>query len=160
MLVRKPKNGTGIGLRWSHGCSPPRRGSPRGAWLWIVLRQRHCSWGSRGLAPLDCLHHRGRVGVTLAISTPAQKNRGDFPSKLNYSAMIRVFLNTPPFTMICRRPRRVRRISNKQFKKNLPAVPLRGHEAGIHRIHYDFHDSGVSHIDSCLFLQSQIILNN
>ena len=32
--------------------------------------------GSRGLAPLDCLPHRGREGVTLAISTPAQKLEG------------------------------------------------------------------------------------
>jgi len=39
-------------------------------------------------------------------------------------------------------------------KKILPAVPRRGPEAGLHRIHYDFHGSGVNHIDSCLFLQS------
>jgi hypothetical protein len=39
-----------------------------------------------------------------------------------------------------------RRISNKQFKKNLPAVPRRGPEAGFHRIHYDFHGSGVNPI--------------
>ena len=32
--------------------------------------------GSRGLAPLDCLPHWGREGVTLAISTPAQKLEG------------------------------------------------------------------------------------
>ena len=49
-------------------------------------------------------------------------------------------------------------IWNKQFKKNLPAVPLRDNEAGFHRIHYDFHDSGVTPRDSCLFLQSLIIL--
>ena len=36
------------------------------------------SWGSRGLAPSCCLPHWGREGVTLAISTPAQKTRGDF----------------------------------------------------------------------------------
>jgi hypothetical protein len=62
--------------------SPPLRGSPRGAWLWIVLRQRkersNRSWGSRGLAPLGCLPHWGREGVTLAISTPAQKTRRGF----------------------------------------------------------------------------------
>ena len=40
MVFRKLKEGTGIGERWGHGRSPPRRGSPRGAWLWIVLRQR------------------------------------------------------------------------------------------------------------------------
>ena len=50
-----------------------------------------------------------------------------------------------------------RRISNKQFKKLLPAVPRRGPEAGFHRIHYDFHGSGMNSIDSCLFLQSRII---
>ena len=33
---------------------------------------------SRGLALLGCLPHWGREGVTLAISTPAQKTRGDF----------------------------------------------------------------------------------
>ena len=33
---------------------------------------------SRGLAPLGCLPLWGREGVTLAISTPAQKIRGDF----------------------------------------------------------------------------------
>jgi hypothetical protein len=32
--------------------------------------------GSRGLAPSCCLPHWGREGVTLAISTPAQKTRG------------------------------------------------------------------------------------
>ena len=71
--------------------------------------------------------------------------------------MIRDFFNTPPFTMIAAAPEGSppRRISNKQFKKTLPAVPRRGPEAGFHRIHYDFHGSGVNHIDSCLFLQSQ-----
>ena len=34
-------------------------------------------------------------------------------------------------------------------------MPRRGPEAGFHRIHYDFHGSGVNHIDSCLFLQSK-----
>ena len=51
-----------------------------------------------------------------------------------------------------------RRIGNKQFKKPLPAVPRRGPEAGFHRIHYDFHGSGVNPIDSCLFLQSRFIV--
>ena len=69
--------------------------------------------------------------------------------------MIRDFLNTPPCTMITAAPEGSppRRISNKQFKKNLPAVPRRGPEAGFHRIHHDFHGSGVNPIDSCLFLQ-------
>ena len=44
------------------------------------------------------------------------------------------------------------------FKKNLPAVPRRDNEIEFHRIHYDFHGSGVNHRDSCLFLQSLIIL--
>jgi hypothetical protein len=34
--------------------------------------------GVKGLAPLGCLPLWGREGVTLAISTPAQKTRGDF----------------------------------------------------------------------------------
>ena len=37
-----------------------------------------------------------------------------------------------------------RRISNKQFKKTLPAVPRRGPEAGFHRVHYDFHGLGAN----------------
>ena len=41
----------------------------------------------------------------------------------------------------------------KQFKKTLPVVSRRSPEAGFHRIHYDFLGSGVTHIDSCLFLQ-------
>ena len=48
----------------------------------VDLRQRgeksNRSWGSRGLAPLGCFPHWGREGVTLAISTPAQKNAGGF----------------------------------------------------------------------------------
>jgi len=66
--------------------------------------------------------------------------------KINYSVMIRDFFNTPPFTMIAAAPEGSppRRISNKQSKKTLPAVPLRGPEAGFHRIHYDFHGSGVN----------------
>jgi len=52
-----------------------------------------------------------------------------------------------------------RRISNKQSKKTLPAVPLRGPGAGFHRIHYDFHGSGVNPIDSCLFFTEQIFFN-
>jgi hypothetical protein len=52
-----------------------------------------------------------------------------------------------------------RRISNKQFKKTLPAVPRRGPEAGFHPIHYDFHGSGVNPIGSCLFLQSPLFNN-
>ena len=47
-----------------------------------------------------------------------------------------------------------RRIGTNNSKKTLPAVPLRGPEAGFHRIHYDFHGSGVNHLDSCLFFQS------
>ena len=52
-----------------HGC-----GSSFGS----VKEKSNRSWGSRGLAPLGCLPHWGREGVTLAISTPAQKTRGDF----------------------------------------------------------------------------------
>ena len=38
--------------------------------------------GVKGLAPSCCLPHWGRKGVTLAISTPAQKTRGDFFMKI------------------------------------------------------------------------------
>jgi hypothetical protein len=60
--------------------------------------------------------------------------------------MIRDFFYTPPFTTMAAAPEGSppRRISNKQFKKNLPAVPRRGPEAGFHRIHYDFHDLGAN----------------
>jgi hypothetical protein len=43
------------------------------------------------------------------------------------------------------------------FKKNLPAVPRRIPEAGFHRMYYDFHGSGVNHLDSCLLLQNPLI---
>jgi hypothetical protein len=32
-------------------------------------------------------------------------------------------------------------------------VPRGGPKAGLHQIYYDFHGSGVNHIDSCSFLQ-------
>jgi len=38
-------------------------------------------------------------------------------------------------------------------KKTLPAVPRRSPDAVFHRIHYDFHGSGVNPISSCPFLQ-------
>jgi hypothetical protein len=79
--------------------------------------------------------------------------------KIKLFSRTRDFLNTPPFTMITAAPEGSppRRISNKQFKKNhCPAVPRRGPEAGFNRIHYDFHGSGMNHIDSCPFLQSPI----
>ena len=43
-----------------------------------VKEKSNRSWGSRRLAPLGCLLPLGREGVTLAISMPAQKTRGDF----------------------------------------------------------------------------------
>ncbi len=53
-----------------------------------------------------------------------------------FSYDTRFFLNTLPFTMIAAAAEGSppRRISNKQFKKILPAVPRRGPEAGFHRI--------------------------
>ena len=86
MLVRKLKDGDRYRIAIVPRCSPPRRGSPRGAWLWIrVLRQRKRKiqplMGVKGACPLmDCLPTGGRrVGVTLAISTPVLKNsRGIF----------------------------------------------------------------------------------
>ena len=72
--------------------------------------------------------------------------------------MIRDFFKHSPFTMISAASEGSppRRISNTTIQKKLqPAVPQRGPEAGFHRIHYDFHGSGVNPIDSCLFLQSK-----
>jgi hypothetical protein len=40
------------------------------------------------------------------------------------------------------------------IQKPLPAVSPRGHEAGFHRVHYDFNGSGVNPADLCTFLQS------
>jgi hypothetical protein len=37
----------------------------------------------------------------------------------------------------------------------MQAVPHRDPEAGFHRIHYDFHGSGVNPIDSCRLLRSK-----
>ena len=47
-----------------HGC---------GSYFGSVKEKSNRSRGSRGLAPLGCLPHWGREGVTFAISTPAQK---------------------------------------------------------------------------------------
>ena len=52
--------------------------SMAGSYFNSVKEKSNRSWGSRGLAPLGCLPHWGREGVTLAISSPAQKTRGDF----------------------------------------------------------------------------------
>ncbi len=73
--------------------------------------------------------------------------------------MIRDFLSHSSMFDNRRRPAngRPRGGSVTNNKKTLPAVPRRGPEAGFHRIHYDFHGSGVDHIDSCLYLQSRII---
>jgi hypothetical protein len=76
--------------------------------------------------------------------------------KIEYSAMIRDFFKHSSIYDDCRRPRRVapRRISNKQFKKNLPAVPRRGPEAEFRRIITIF-KFWVRTLCSCLFLQSK-----
>ena len=74
--------------------------------------------------------------------------------------MIRDFFKHSSITMIAAAPEGSppRRISYKQFKKNLPAVPRRGPEAGFHRIHYDF-KFWVRTLCSCLFLQSKSVRN-
>jgi hypothetical protein len=61
--------------------------------------------------------------------------------------------------MIANAPQAValRRIRDKQFKKTLPDVPQRGPEPEFHRIQYDFHGSGVTLIDSDLFLQTRFL---
>ena len=48
------------------------------------------------------------------------------------------------------RPRRIGDYSKNSF----PAMPRRGPDAGIFRLYYNFHDSGLNRIDSCPFLQS------
>ena len=51
------------------------------------------------------------------------------------------------------------RIGDEKIQKNsLPAVPRRGHDAGVLRREDDFHGSGVNRIDSCLFPLSKKML--
>jgi len=72
----------------------------------------------------------------------------------------------PLVTMIIAAPDGVppRRTGNKNSKKTLPAVPLRGPEAGVLRIQEDVHGPGVNRIDSYLFPESRytttVIFNN
>jgi hypothetical protein len=74
-LCRKPDQDTPIVLRWSHGRSPPPRGSPRGAWPWTGISVKRIEkGGSRGLAPACCLPLWGREGVTLIIFTGTNQN--------------------------------------------------------------------------------------
>ena len=47
------------------------------------------------------------------------------------------------------------RIATK--KHPLPAVPRRGHEAGVLRVKYDFHGSGLNRINSSQFLLSRFL---
>ena len=83
MLVRKLKRGPvsgSDGATGAHrlvGARPVEHGC--GSYFGSVKEKSNRSRGSRGLAPLGCLPLWGREGVTLAISTPAQKTRGDFP---------------------------------------------------------------------------------
>jgi hypothetical protein len=49
-----------------------------GSFFGSVKEKSSRSWGSRGLAPLGCLPHWGREGVTLAISKPIKKPGRDF----------------------------------------------------------------------------------
>ena len=73
--------------------------------------------------------------------------------------MIRDFFSHTSIYDDCRRPRRVAPAADLEqtIQNPLPAVPRRGPEAGLHQIYYDFHDLGLNHIDSCLFLQSTFI---
>ena len=66
MLVKKPKRGPVSDSDGAMGAHRLVGALPRGAWLWISA-----AW--RKIQPL-----LGVEGVTLAISTPAQKTRGDF----------------------------------------------------------------------------------
>jgi hypothetical protein len=61
--------------------------------------------------------------------------------------------------MIATAPQAValRRIRNKQFKKTCPLCLKRGPELEFHRIHYDFHGSGVTNGDSDLFVQTRFL---
>jgi hypothetical protein len=42
-------------------------------------------------------------------------------------------------------------------KNSLPGVPRKGPEAGVRRRENNFHGSGLSRIDSCLFLHSHFL---
>ena len=88
--------------------------------------------GSGGLPPRRLPHRERERGVTLAISTPAQKIEGISQKIELFSSEYEIFLNTPPFTMIAAAPEGSPplRISNMQLKKPPPVVPRRGPEAG------------------------------
>ena len=78
MLFRKRKEGTGNriamgprALTTSSGLAPWSMAV--GSYFGSVKEKFNRSWESRGLAPLGCLPHWGREGVTFAISTPVLK---------------------------------------------------------------------------------------
>ena len=62
-------------LTASSGLAPWSMAVDRTSAVWRKIQPL---MGSRGLAPSCCLPHWGREGVTLTISTPTQKTRGDF----------------------------------------------------------------------------------
>ena len=112
-------------------------------------------------APVRGLSHRGVIAA--GVKPPwLYRCKWAFPMKIElfwydtkfFFAHLPVRWSPPP------RKRSPRGGSGKNnfLKKTLPAVPRRDNKAGFHRLHYDFHSSGVNHRDLCLFLQSLIIL--
>ena len=86
MLVRKLTEWTGIRIAMVPRALTASSGLARGAWLWIVLRQRKRKIqplkGVKGACPLILPPPLGERGVTLAISTPALENSKGFPMKI------------------------------------------------------------------------------
>ena len=83
MLLRKLKEGTvsdSDGATGAHrlvGARPVEHGC--GSYFGSVKKNPTAQSGSKALALSYCFPLWGREGVTLAISTPAQKTRRDFP---------------------------------------------------------------------------------
>ena len=76
--------------------------------------------------------------------------------------MIRDFFHTLSCTMFAAAPQTVAPAADQEqtIQKTPARRALRGSEAGFHRLHYDFHGSGVNPVDSWLFQQSQNIQKN
>ena len=123
------------GWGWSHGRSPPRRGSPRGAWPSIGISRNGIEKQGQGAAPLGCLRPSGEDWGPLIISTG--KNQNDSLS------------SSPPHTPIRRgaaAPKGARGGGlNCRFPGAALAPPCRG--AALRRgtlIVFGFHRSGVN----------------
>ena len=116
--------------------------------------------GVKGASPLGCLPHWGRVGVTLAISTPAQKTRKGLPMKIELFSYERDFFEPSSIYDDCRRPRRVAPAADQlqTIQKN-PCPPcLREALRRGSIVYITIFKVWVRTLCSCLFLQSQIFI--